>query len=146
MKNFSIFRKFSDSSISETPKKTPRNLIVTPKNAKKKSDKRKSSAISPIPETPEPKKPKKSTKKEKEPEVPIIPDREVPVWLCPVCKLGENGDQWICCDMCGDESDEWWHWKCVGVLEAPEDGDKWYCPDCVEKGKIKKKVKKKRKN
>merc|ERR1711881_808534 len=58
---------------------------------------------------------------------PVIPVTEE-LWLCPGCKMGENGDQWVCCDKCED----WFHFKCEGITEEPSD-DQWYCSACTRK-------------
>ncbi|CAB3990082.1 transcription initiation factor TFIID subunit 3 [Paramuricea clavata] len=66
------------------------------------------------------------------------PDR---AYFCPVCHKQDDGSPMVGCDGC----DEWCHWPCVGLMAAPPESEKWYCPLCLvrkdktKKGKSKKK-------
>ena len=54
-------------------------------------------------------------------------DQEDKVWICPSCKLPDDGSPMIGCDNC----EEWYHWVCVGIQVDPEE-DSWFCPRCTE--------------
>ncbi|XP_014778658.1 transcription initiation factor TFIID subunit 3 [Octopus bimaculoides] len=62
------------------------------------------------------------------------------VWICPGCALPDDGSPMIGCDDC----DEWYHWPCVNIKEAPPEQDQWFCPKCLLKTKHKPKRKRKR--
>ena len=49
------------------------------------------------------------------------------IWLCPVCSAPQGDLDMIGCDAC----DEWYHFQCVGIEEAPPRRQKWYCPECA---------------
>lgn len=49
-------------------------------------------------------------------------------YLCPMCKCGYDGSLMICCD--GNCTDTWYHGKCVGIFQAPETDQIWFCPEC----------------
>ncbi|KAI8764249.1 transcription initiation factor TFIID subunit 3 [Biomphalaria glabrata] len=53
------------------------------------------------------------------------------IWICPGCKLPDDGSEMIGCDMC----DNWYHWPCVGITEAPPETQDWYCVKCLPKTK-----------
>ncbi|XP_064607437.1 transcription initiation factor TFIID subunit 3-like isoform X2 [Liolophura sinensis] len=48
------------------------------------------------------------------------------IWICPTCKLPDDGSPMIGCDRC----DEWYHWPCVSILEPPPEDEDWFCPKC----------------
>lgn len=50
------------------------------------------------------------------------------IWICPACKLPDDGSPMIGCDNC----EEWYHWTCVGIKKDPTE-DSWFCPRCTEK-------------
>ena len=45
----------------------------------------------------------------------LSPLAEDPVWLCPICNAPQQDQDMIGCDSC----DEWYHFRCVGIDEAP---------------------------
>ncbi|TMS36090.1 hypothetical protein L596_003345 [Steinernema carpocapsae] len=50
------------------------------------------------------------------------------VWVCPVCSVAYvEGENMVGCDTC----DQWFHWACVGLTEAPPENLNWYCKDCL---------------
>ncbi|XP_067683136.1 transcription initiation factor TFIID subunit 3-like [Haliotis asinina] len=49
------------------------------------------------------------------------------VWICPSCKMQDDGSPMIGCDTC----DDWYHWTCMNITEEPKE-DEWYCPRCQE--------------
>ncbi|XP_054163015.1 LOW QUALITY PROTEIN: transcription initiation factor TFIID subunit 3-like [Oppia nitens] len=51
------------------------------------------------------------------------------VWICPSCKLPDDGSPMIGCDTC----DDWYHYACVGIKVAPEKDESWFCEKCVKK-------------
>lgn len=67
-------------------------------------------------------------------------------YFCPVCGDPDDGSFMIGCDGC----DEWYHGRCVGILDDP--GNDWFCSSCLakkdkdSKDKPKKKKKKKSKD
>ncbi|XP_006813742.1 uncharacterized protein LOC100372715 [Saccoglossus kowalevskii] len=63
------------------------------------------------------------------------------IWICPQCKLPDDGSPMIGCDTC----DDWYHWPCVGITEEPS-ADEWYCKRCTAKKKSAPKKKKKKKH
>nr|XP_033814930.1 transcription initiation factor TFIID subunit 3 [Geotrypetes seraphini] len=63
------------------------------------------------------------------------------IWICPGCKKLDDGSPMIGCDDC----DDWYHWPCVGISDAPPDEEKWFCPKCNSKKKDKKHKKRKHK-
>ncbi|XP_029471301.1 transcription initiation factor TFIID subunit 3 isoform X2 [Rhinatrema bivittatum] len=63
------------------------------------------------------------------------------IWICPGCKKRDDGSPMIGCDDC----DDWYHWPCVGLSDAPPDEEKWFCPQCDSKKKDKKHKKRKHK-
>ncbi|XP_030072005.1 transcription initiation factor TFIID subunit 3 [Microcaecilia unicolor] len=63
------------------------------------------------------------------------------MWICPGCKKLDDGSPMIGCDDC----DDWYHWPCVGISDAPPDEEKWFCPKCNSKKKDKKHKKRKHK-
>lgn len=48
-------------------------------------------------------------------------------YFCPVCQKKDDGSPMVGCDGC----DEWCHWACVGLMDAPPEDEKWYCPQCL---------------
>ncbi|KAL5015496.1 hypothetical protein ScPMuIL_009766 [Solemya velum] len=48
------------------------------------------------------------------------------IWICPGCKLPDDGSAMIGCDSC----DEWYHWPCVNIVAEPGEDENWYCPKC----------------
>lgn len=48
------------------------------------------------------------------------------VWICPDCSLPDDGSPMIGCDDC----DEWYHYKCAGILHEPGEDEQWFCPLC----------------
>ena len=52
------------------------------------------------------------------------------IWICPSCKLPDDGSPMIGCDNC----EEWYHWVCVGIKIDPDE-DSWFCPRCKDKQK-----------
>jgi len=67
------------------------------------------------------------------------------VYYCPVCSDPDDGSLMIGCDGC----EEWFHGRCVGILDDPGDVD-WFCSSCLAKkdkdSKDKQKKKKKKKS
>ncbi|ESO88899.1 hypothetical protein LOTGIDRAFT_125429, partial [Lottia gigantea] len=63
------------------------------------------------------------------------------VWICPACKMQDDGSPMIGCDECPD----WYHWVCVNIVQEPPEDDEWFCPRCRQNKKEKPKVKKKKK-
>ncbi|GFR73512.1 transcription initiation factor TFIID subunit 3 [Elysia marginata] len=61
----------------------------------------------------------------------FIDDSGTQVWICPACKKPDDGSEMIGCDMC----DNWYHWPCVGITEAPPEEQQWFCPKCLPKTK-----------
>eukprot|EP00105_Crassostrea_gigas_P017532 XP_011435349.1 PREDICTED: transcription initiation factor TFIID subunit 3-like isoform X1 [Crassostrea gigas] len=53
------------------------------------------------------------------------------VWICPACKMPDDGSPMIGCDIC----DDWYHWPCVGVKEEPAEEESWYCSKCMGRSK-----------
>lgn len=52
-------------------------------------------------------------------------------WMCAAC--GHCKDPtvpMIGCDSC----DSWFHWQCVGIQQAPDEKEAWYCGHCASKG------------
>jgi len=58
----------------------------------------------------------------------IISDTGEIIWICPHCKMPDDGSPMIGCDEC----DDWYHWPCVGLKSEPSD-EEWFCSGC--KGK-----------
>jgi len=50
-------------------------------------------------------------------------------WICPRCRMPDDGTPMIGCDEC----DDWYHWTCVGIVEEPKDAE-WFCTACKGKG------------
>ncbi|KAL5260522.1 hypothetical protein ACHWQZ_G010605 [Mnemiopsis leidyi] len=50
----------------------------------------------------------------------------IKIWYCPSCMLPDDGSPMVGCDKC----DEWYHWPCVGLAQAPPDDLDWFCPPC----------------
>lgn len=50
----------------------------------------------------------------------------IKIWYCPSCMLPDDGSPMVGCDKC----DEWYHWPCVGLAQAPPDDCDWFCPPC----------------
>lgn len=70
--------------------------------------------------------------------VDIVPEAaDSKVWICPGCHQPDDGSPMIGCDKC----EEWYHWTCVGVVQAPPEDATWYCPRCLTKKPPKKKAK-----
>ncbi|BES96632.1 Bromodomain associated [Nesidiocoris tenuis] len=55
------------------------------------------------------------------------PDESNQLWICPACGRPDDGSPMIACDAC----DMWYHYICVGILEAPESD--WFCQGCISK-------------
>ncbi|XP_038067976.1 transcription initiation factor TFIID subunit 3-like [Patiria miniata] len=55
----------------------------------------------------------------------VVSDTGEKIWICPTCKLPDDGSPMVGCDTC----DDWYHWPCVGIKEEPKEPD-WYCPRC----------------
>ncbi|KAK7102595.1 transcription initiation factor TFIID subunit 3-like [Littorina saxatilis] len=51
------------------------------------------------------------------------------IWICPSCKLQDDGSPMIGCDKC----DDWYHWVCVGINSEPPEEELWFCPRCKSK-------------
>lgn len=49
------------------------------------------------------------------------------VWICPACGSVDDGSPMIGCDGC----DNWYHWLCVGIHEAPDASEDWFCRVCI---------------
>ncbi|KAK3602912.1 hypothetical protein CHS0354_039328 [Potamilus streckersoni] len=49
------------------------------------------------------------------------------IWICPACKMPDDGSPMIGCDVC----DDWYHWPCVNIKVEPASEDQWFCPKCV---------------
>ncbi|XP_059148601.1 transcription initiation factor TFIID subunit 3-like [Physella acuta] len=62
----------------------------------------------------------------------FIDDSGQKVWICPACKLPDDGTEMIGCDMC----DNWYHWPCVGIKAEPPESQDWYCEKCLPKTKL----------
>lgn len=57
---------------------------------------------------------------------------EQPESLYCVCRQKDDGTFMICCDECSD----WFHGKCVGILERDAKFvDNFVCPNCTAAGK-----------
>ncbi len=54
------------------------------------------------------------------------------IWICPACGKQDDGSPMIGCDNT-NECDDWYHWHCVGIQQAPEESQKWFCQRCVAK-------------
>lgn len=63
------------------------------------------------------------------------------IWICPGCKLPDDGSPMIGCDGC----DDWYHWPCVNIREEPPSEEQWFCQKCLLKTKNKPKRKRRRK-
>lgn len=63
------------------------------------------------------------------------------IWICPGCKLPDDGSPMIGCDGC----DDWYHWPCVNIREEPPSEEQWFCQKCLVKTKNKPKRKRRRK-
>ncbi|XP_071140923.1 transcription initiation factor TFIID subunit 3-like isoform X2 [Mytilus edulis] len=61
------------------------------------------------------------------------------VWICPTCKMPDDGSPMIGCDIC----DDWYHWVCVGIKEDPPEDQSWYCTKCMAPKKQSKRGRKK---
>ena len=70
----------------------------------------------------------KSKGKKKEEEEEGEDEGDDKIWICPSCKLPDDGSPMIGCDIC----EEWYHWVCVGIKIDPEE-DSWFCPRCKDK-------------
>ncbi|KAH9510176.1 hypothetical protein Btru_043652 [Bulinus truncatus] len=57
-----------------------------------------------------------------------IDDTGQKIWICPACKKPDDGTEMVGCDQC----DNWYHWPCVGITEAPTE-EHWYCAKCLPK-------------
>ncbi|XP_033647960.1 transcription initiation factor TFIID subunit 3-like [Asterias rubens] len=55
----------------------------------------------------------------------VVSDTGERIWICPNCKLPDDGSAMVGCDTC----DDWYHWPCVGIKEEPTESN-WYCPRC----------------
>ncbi|XP_041347810.1 transcription initiation factor TFIID subunit 3-like [Gigantopelta aegis] len=55
------------------------------------------------------------------------------IWICPACKMPDDGSPMIGCDGC----DDWYHWPCVNITEEPPKEQDWFCPRCAAKSKAK---------
>ncbi|CAG7828907.1 unnamed protein product [Allacma fusca] len=53
------------------------------------------------------------------------------VWICPACGRQDDGSPMIGCEKC----DDWYHFTCVGIVEAPDETESWFCKKCVVKEK-----------
>jgi transcription initiation factor TFIID subunit 3 len=60
----------------------------------------------------------------------LIDDKGEITWICPACKMPDDGSPMIGCDSC----DDWYHWPCVGVVKAPPEDEQWFCKRCTESG------------
>ncbi|KAK3102352.1 hypothetical protein FSP39_010746 [Pinctada imbricata] len=49
------------------------------------------------------------------------------IWICPACKMPDDGSPMIGCDIC----DDWYHWPCVNLKESPPEDEPWYCVRCM---------------
>lgn len=58
-------------------------------------------------------------------------DEEEEEWVCPRCLRVDDGFPMIGCDACED----WYHWRCVGILTKPKPSEIWLCPRCKKKKK-----------
>ncbi|XP_076447730.1 uncharacterized protein LOC143284685 [Babylonia areolata] len=58
-----------------------------------------------------------------------IDSKGIQVWICPACKMQDDGSPMIGCDKC----DDWYHWVCVNITTAPPEEEQWYCPRCSAK-------------
>ncbi|KAK7490611.1 hypothetical protein BaRGS_00018214 [Batillaria attramentaria] len=58
------------------------------------------------------------------------------IWICPACKLQDDGSPMIGCDKC----DDWYHWVCVNIVQEPPEDEQWYCPRCNAKARAKPKA------
>ncbi|KAJ8261769.1 hypothetical protein GJAV_G00158200 [Gymnothorax javanicus] len=63
------------------------------------------------------------------------------IWICPGCNKMDDGSPMIGCDDC----DDWYHWPCVGLVDAPPEDVQWFCVKCAAKRKDKKHKKRKHK-
>ncbi|KAM4678225.1 transcription initiation factor TFIID subunit 3 isoform 2-T2 [Discoglossus pictus] len=63
------------------------------------------------------------------------------IWICPGCNKPDDGSPMIGCDEC----DDWYHWPCVGLSDAPPETEQWFCTKCRDKKKDKKHKKRKHK-
>jgi len=59
---------------------------------------------------------------------------EEDIYYCPSCSKPDDGSPMVGCDKC----DNWHHYSCVGLKNTPPKDQKWYCPDCKNKKKLKK--------
>ncbi|KAL3852412.1 hypothetical protein ACJMK2_016060 [Sinanodonta woodiana] len=50
------------------------------------------------------------------------------IWICPACKMPDDGSPMIGCDVC----DDWYHWPCVNIKVEPASEDQWFCSKCVQ--------------
>ena len=48
------------------------------------------------------------------------------VWICPACKMQDDGSPMVGCDGC----DDWYHYPCVGIVDDPPENESWFCPKC----------------
>ncbi|KAL8559204.1 hypothetical protein ACOMHN_048451 [Nucella lapillus] len=55
----------------------------------------------------------------------------IQIWICPACKLQDDGSPMIGCDKC----DDWYHWVCVNITKEPPEEESWFCPRCSAKAK-----------
>ncbi|XP_074644655.1 uncharacterized protein LOC141901360 isoform X2 [Tubulanus polymorphus] len=67
----------------------------------------------------------------------IIDESGQTIWICPTCKVPDDGSPMIGCDIC----DDWYHWPCVGIKVEPAEEEQWYCPRCLGKSVTNKKKK-----
>ncbi|CAI4229380.1 unnamed protein product [Auanema sp. JU1783] len=52
------------------------------------------------------------------------------IWICPACSVAwTEGATMIGCDNC----DNWFHWHCVNITEAPDEQQEWFCQKCKNK-------------
>ncbi|XP_065316920.1 uncharacterized protein LOC135925491 isoform X3 [Gordionus sp. m RMFG-2023] len=62
----------------------------------------------------------------------VINEKGEKIWICPACTHPDDGSPMIGCDSC----DDWYHWVCVNITEAPAENENWYCSRCLAKSII----------
>ena len=67
-------------------------------------------------------------KEEKTEKVKLKEKKKTKEWICPKCKKPDQTDS-IMCDRC----QLWFHFTCVGIVQAPKDDENWYCSFCVKR-------------
>lgn len=119
-----------NSPHSDTPSTSPYHSPSPspgPSNAREKFDLPPMPPPSIVPPPPPPSKPSVQRTVVAETIGTFIDSTGQKVWICPTCKMPDDGSPMIGCDIC----DDWYHWVCVGIKVDPPEDQPWYCAKCM---------------